>query len=50
MLNYQMGLGHESYNPDLGGVTSEFRFSDSNQRRFYQRWSKLMAAGGGPGA
>ena len=42
MLNYQMGLGHETYNPDFGGVTSEFRFSDSNQRRFYQRWSHLM--------
>ena len=42
LLNYQMGLGHESYNPDYEGVTSQYRFSDSNQRQFYRRWSQLM--------
>ena len=44
MLNYQMGLGHESYNPDYEAVIADFRYSDSNQRLFYQRWSDLMAA------
>ena len=44
MLNYQMGLGHESYNKDYDAVIADFRHSDSNQRRFYQRWSDLMAA------
>ena len=44
MLNYQMGLGHEAYSEETEGLTSEFRFSDSNQRQFYKRWSELMAA------
>ena len=44
MLNYQMGLGHESYNEDYDALTSEYRYSDSNQRQFYQRWSQLMGA------
>ena len=44
MLNYQMGLGHESYNPDYEAVIADFRYSDSNQRLFYKRWSDLMAA------
>jgi phenylpropionate dioxygenase-like ring-hydroxylating dioxygenase large terminal subunit len=44
MLNYQMGLGRESYNPDYEAVIADFRYSDSNQRFFYQRWSDLMAA------
>jgi hypothetical protein len=43
MLNYQMGLGHESYNEDYEAVIADFRYSDSNQRRFYKRWSDLMA-------
>ena len=43
-LNYQMGLGHESYKPDYEAVTSQYRYSDSNQRQFYRRWSDLMAA------
>ena len=43
MLNYQMGLGHESYNEDYEAVIADFRYSDSNQRRFYKRWSELMA-------
>ena len=45
MLNYQMGLGHESYSEENEALTSEYRFSDSNQRQFYKRWSQLMAAG-----
>ena len=44
MLNYQMGLGHETYNKDYEALTSQYRFSDSNQRQFYKRWSELMAA------
>ena len=44
MLNYQMGLGRESWNPEYEALTSEYRFSDSNQRQFYKRWSELMAA------
>ena len=43
MLNYQMGLGHESFSDETDGLTSDFRFSDSNQRQFYKRWSELMA-------
>ena len=39
-----MGLGHESYNEDYEAVLADYRYSDSNQRRFYQRWSDLMAA------
>ena len=44
MLNYQMGLGRESYNEDYEAVIADFRYSDSNQRFFYKRWSDLMAA------
>ena len=44
MLNYQMGLGHESYNEEYEALAAEFRYSDSNQRQFYKRWSELMAA------
>ena len=43
MLNYQMGLGHEAYSEENEGLTSQFRYSDSNQRQFYKRWSELMA-------
>ena len=44
MLNYQMGLGHEHYNESYEALTSQYRYSDSNQRQFYKRWSELMAA------
>ena len=44
MLNYTMGLGRESYNEDYDAVIADFRYSDSNQRFFYKRWSDLMAA------
>ena len=39
-----MGLGHESYNGVWEATTSQYRYSDSNQRQFYKRWSDLMAA------
>ena len=44
MLNYQMGLGRESYNKDYEALTGQYRFSDSNQRQFYKPWSEFMAA------
>ncbi|MCH8800683.1 MAG: aromatic ring-hydroxylating dioxygenase subunit alpha [Chloroflexi bacterium] len=43
LLNYQMGLKHEGFNDELQAWTSEHRFSDSNHRQFYRRWSQLMA-------
>ncbi len=43
-LNYQMGLGRETYVEDYEALTSDFRYSDSNHRQFYQRWSDLMTA------
>jgi len=44
MLNYQMGLGHDSYSEEKEGLTSQSCFSDNNQRQFYRRWSQMMAA------
>ena len=43
-LNLQMGLGHESYNEDLMGWTSDYLYGETNQRGGYQRWAQLMAA------
>ena len=43
-LNYEMGLGHERYDDDLKGWASDYRFSESNHRQFYQRWAQLMTA------
>jgi 3-phenylpropionate/trans-cinnamate dioxygenase alpha subunit len=43
-LNYEMGLGHERYDDGLKGWASDYRFSESNHRQFYQRWAQLMAA------
>jgi 3-phenylpropionate/trans-cinnamate dioxygenase subunit alpha len=43
-LNTQMGMGHESYDPALGGWKSDLRISESNHRQFYRRWAELMAA------
>ena len=34
----------ESYNEDYEAVIADFRYSDSNQRLFYQRWGDLLAA------
>jgi 3-phenylpropionate/trans-cinnamate dioxygenase alpha subunit len=44
LLNYQMGIGHESFNEDFDALTSDHRYSDSNHRQFYHRWGQLMAA------
>ena len=41
-LNTTMGLGHEHYDESLGGVTSDYRFSEMTQRNFYRRWAALM--------
>ena len=46
MLNMQMGLGHERFEPDLEAWASDYRYSESNHRQFYLRWSQLMAADG----
>jgi hypothetical protein len=43
-LNTQMGLGHDHFDPALGAQVSDYRFSESNHREFYRRWSELMAA------
>src|SRR5207302_5073913 len=45
-LNTQMGLGHERFDPELGGWASEYRMSESNHRQFYRRWAELIAAEG----
>jgi phenylpropionate dioxygenase-like ring-hydroxylating dioxygenase large terminal subunit len=43
-MNYEMGLGHEGYDDELKAWASEYRFSESNHRQFYQRWAQLMTA------
>ncbi|MGC2414898.1 MAG: aromatic ring-hydroxylating dioxygenase subunit alpha [Stellaceae bacterium] len=43
-LNTQMGLGHDRFDPALGGWASEYRMSESNHRQFYRRWAELIAA------
>ena len=43
-LNMQMGMGHEGFDEQLGGWSSEFKFSESNHRRFYRRWAQVMDA------
>jgi hypothetical protein len=40
-----MGLGHERFDVDLQAWASDYRYSESNHRRFYQRWAQLMTAG-----
>jgi 3-phenylpropionate/trans-cinnamate dioxygenase subunit alpha len=42
-LSYEMGLGHERFDPDFNAVTSDHRYSEVNHRRFYRRWQRLMA-------
>ena len=44
VLNNQMGLGHEHFDPGLGAWRSEQRISESNHRQFYRRWAELMSA------
>jgi phenylpropionate dioxygenase-like ring-hydroxylating dioxygenase large terminal subunit len=43
-LSYEMGLGHERFDEALGAWASDYRYSEFIQRRFYQRWAKLMEA------
>jgi phenylpropionate dioxygenase-like ring-hydroxylating dioxygenase large terminal subunit len=43
-LSYEMGLGHERFDEELGAVASDYRYSESNHRGFYRRWAQLMAA------
>ena len=43
-LSYEMGLGHEHFDKDLGALASEYCYSESNHRGFYRRWAQLMAA------
>ncbi len=43
-LCYEMGLGHEHFDEELGAWASDYRYSESNHRRFYRRWTQLMAA------
>ena len=43
-LNYEMGLGHEGFDEARGAWASDYRYSESNHRRFYRRWAQLMAA------
>ena len=46
-LSYEMGLGHERFDEELGAVASDYRYSESNHRGFYRRWAQLMANGRG---
>ena len=47
-LNISMGLGHASYDEELGGVASDYRLSENNHRSFYRRWCQLMDSHGWP--
>ena len=42
-LNLQMGLGQERFDQELGGWTTDFCTSESNQRHFYRHWAMRMA-------
>ena len=42
-LSYEMGLGHERFDEELGAWASDYRYSESNHRRFYRRWAQMMA-------
>jgi nitrite reductase/ring-hydroxylating ferredoxin subunit len=43
-LSYEMGLGRERFDEELGAMASDYRYSESNHRGFYRRWTQLMAA------
>jgi 3-phenylpropionate/trans-cinnamate dioxygenase alpha subunit len=45
-LTYEMGLGHERFDPDLGARVSDYRYSELNHRGFYRRWAELMSGAG----
>src|SRR5205823_6720 len=47
-LSYEMGLGHERFDQDLGALASDYRYSESNHRGFYRRWAQLMATDSWP--
>ncbi|HJU17607.1 MAG TPA: aromatic ring-hydroxylating dioxygenase subunit alpha [Stellaceae bacterium] len=42
-LTYEMGLGHERFDPNLGAWVSDYRYSELNHRGFYRRWAQLMS-------
>jgi phenylpropionate dioxygenase-like ring-hydroxylating dioxygenase large terminal subunit len=44
MLNLQMGLGEERFDPELRAWTSDFCLSESNQRYFYRHWARMLNA------
>jgi len=44
MLNLQMGLGKERFDPALAAWTSDFCLSESNQRYFYRHWARMLNA------
>jgi hypothetical protein len=44
MLNLQMGLGKERFDPALRAWTSDFCLSESNQRYFYRHWARVLNA------
>jgi phenylpropionate dioxygenase-like ring-hydroxylating dioxygenase large terminal subunit len=45
-LSYEMGLGHEHFDEDLGAWASDYRYSEINHRGFYRHWAQLMSADG----
>jgi len=44
LLNTQMGLGHDRFEPTLGAWASALPVSENNHRHFYQRWTQLIGA------
>jgi phenylpropionate dioxygenase-like ring-hydroxylating dioxygenase large terminal subunit len=47
-LCYEMGLGHERFDEELGAMASDYRYSESNHRGFYRHWASLMVDGHAP--
>jgi phenylpropionate dioxygenase-like ring-hydroxylating dioxygenase large terminal subunit len=45
-IHNAMGLGHEHYDPALGGTVSDYRYSELVQREFYRHWGVMMDAPG----
>ena len=43
-MNLPLGLKHERFDEDLMAWASDYRFSENNIRRFYNRWSELIDA------
>jgi hypothetical protein len=41
-MNIGMGLGHDRYNEDYIGMSSDATVSENNQRHFYKFWGMLM--------